>query len=43
MEDSEAEIAARDVQLFAWESEVIVVRREWDDAVDRVIQLQKRV
>lgn len=29
--------------MFAWESELTVVRREQDDVVDKVIQLHDRV
>lgn len=43
LEDKDAEIVARDVQLFAWEAELTVVVRERDDAVDRVRELQDRV
>lgn len=43
LEDRDAEITSRDVQLFSRESELTLVRRERDDAVERVIQLQDRV
>lgn len=43
IEDLEAEVAARDVQLFARESELAVVLRESDSAVERLAELQERV
>ncbi|XP_059073712.1 uncharacterized protein LOC131874383 [Cryptomeria japonica] len=42
VEDCEAEIAARDVQLFAWESELTIVLRDRYDAVERLRELQDR-
>lgn len=43
IEDLEAEVVARDVQLFAQESELVVVLRERDSAVERLAELQERV
>lgn len=39
VEDLEAEAAARDVQLFARESELAVVLQERDNAVERLAEM----
>lgn len=43
IKDLEVEVAARDVQLFSRESELAVVLRERDSAVERLAELQERV
>lgn len=42
VEEMEVEVAARDVQWFARESELIVVLQERDDVVERLRELQDR-
>lgn len=43
VEDLEAEVAARDMQLFARKSELAMVLQERDSAVERLAELQERV